>query len=248
MSSEKSVVVSSPPPPGDGSIAGLLHAAILKGDSESIKTLAEIYERWQDKQAEREFNEALSEFQGECPIILKKKLVEFPTKSGGKFTSRYAEMDTIVEDTRELRCRHGFSHTFDREVSDTRVSAWCVLRHRAGHQTRTPFSVPMPKEIKLSEAHTIAGLVTFCERYAFRGALGITTGLDNDGKEFTTNNETISPGQVDALQKLIEETGSDGEAFWRFARVQRLEDLPLADFPRVQQALFAKRGKQKGVQ
>src|SRR5712692_11447269 len=142
--------------------AAMLTAAIEKGiDAQGIKTLAEVFERMQAKHAEREFNEALSAFQGECPVILKKKAIDFPTKGGGLFRSRYAEMDTIIDDTRELRRKYGFSHSFDREVTDKQVRVVCILRHRGGHQTSTPFAVPLPKDNKLSEAHAVAGAVTF---------------------------------------------------------------------------------------
>ena len=174
----------------DTSPAGLLRAAIQHGiDAQGIKILAEVFERMQAKQAEREFNAALSAFQAECPVILKNKEIEFPTKSGGAFRSRYAEMDSIIDDTRELRRKYEFSHSFDREVTEKQIKVTCILRHSGGHQTSTPFAVPIPKDNKLSEAHAVAGAVTFCERYAFRGALGITTGMpDNDGKEFTKGN------------------------------------------------------------
>lgn len=249
---DKNVVLSDDttlPPLQESALANpadMLRAAIEHGiDAAGIKTLSEVYERMEARRAEREFNDALSEFQRECPIILKKKEIEFPTKTGGMFRSRYAEMDTIVEDTRELRGKHGFSHSFEPELTDKQVKAVCILRHRGGHHTRTPFAVPIPKDFKLSEAHAIAGAITFCERYAFRGALGITTGPDHDGKEFTESNKKMSEEQRQTLALLVEETQAEGEAFRNFLGVPTLADLPARDYGRVQQALLQRKDRMR---
>ena len=220
--------------------ASMLQSAIDKGmDAQSIQTLTNIYFQFEEKRAEREFNAALTAFQSECPVILKAKMIEFPTKRGGKFKSQYAEMDDIVEQTKTLREKHGFSFSFKRVMEEKRITVQCELRHIGGHKTLTEFSVPMPLDFLISEQHAIAGAVTFCERYAFRGALGITTGLpDNDGKEFIGK---IPPEQVEQLRALVEETDSDIEPFWRFAKVQRLEDIPAVDFGRIYQMLASKK-------
>lgn len=225
--------------------ASLLRAAIEKGiDAEGIKTLAGVYKDMEAMRAEREFNQDLVSFQHECPVILKKKEIQFPTKSGGTFNSRYAEMDSIIDDTRELRHKYGFSHSFGHEVTDKQVTAICVLRHRGGYQTRTPFTVPIPRDAKISEAHAVAGAVTFCERYAFRGALGITTGTDRDGKEFAEAGATIGEGDQQVLQKLIDEVKPDMAAFWKYANAATLAEIRCADLNKVRAALLQKR---KGV-
>lgn len=231
--------------------ATLLRAAIEKGiDAEGIKTLAEVYKDMQRIRAEQDFNLDLAAFQAACPVIGKKKEIEFPTRGGGTFRARYAEMDTLIEDTRALRAQYGFSHSFDREVTATTITVWCILRHRGGHQTRTPFSVPLPKDGRLSEAHAVAGAVTFCERYAFRGALGLTTGPDRDGKEFVEDQARITDEQRHTLEALLEETQAATPQFWKYAGVApgRLAELPAREFARVQQALFtakARRAKEK---
>jgi len=220
--------------------ASMLQSAIEKGmDAASIQILANIHFQFEEKRAEREFNAALTAFQAECPVILKAKMIEFPTKRGGKFKSQYAEMDDIVEQTKQLREKHGFSFSFKRLMEEKRIIVQCELRHIGGHKTLTEFAVPMPTDFLISEQHAIAGAVTFCERYAFRGALGITTGLpDNDGKEFIGK---IPPEQVQQLQQLIDETDSDIPGFWKFAKVDHLIDIPLLDFGRIYQMLMSKK-------
>lgn len=224
----------------------MIQTAIEKGiDATGIKILAEVYERMEAQRAERAYNDALADFQGQCPIILKRKEIEFPTRSGGKFISRYAEMDTIIQDTRELRAIHGFSYSFERTVTDKQIVVICIVRHRGGHKTTTTFQVPIPKEVKLSEAHAVAGAVTFCERYSFRGAFGITTGMpDNDGKDLTGGLCTEEQRKV--LQALIDQVKPNLEKFWKYCGVTKLEDLPERDYARVQAGLlYFKKGEHR---
>jgi hypothetical protein len=225
--------------------ASMLQAAIEKGiDAEGIKTLAEVYQMMEAKRAEAEFNEALAQFQADCPVILKNTKIEFPTRGGNHFSSRFAAMDDIVEQTRDLRKQHGFSFSFDREIKEKTITVWCELRHRGGHMTRTPFSLPIPGDNKLSEGHAVASAVTFAERYAFRGALGITTGLpDDDGKGLTQDNEKITLEQQQTLRKLLDDTGADTPNFWKFAKVQQLDEIPVRDYARIQQALLQRKAR-----
>jgi len=218
--------------------ATMLREAIAKGmDAASIQTLTDVFFRFEERRSEREFNAALAAFQSESPTILKKTKISFPTKRGGRFDSQYAEMDDLVEQTKSLREKHGFSFSFRREITDKLITVGCILRHRGGYQTETTFSVPTPKDFLISEQHAIAGAVTFCERYSFRGALGITTGMpDDEGKGAFIGK--IPSEQVEQLRELVKETECEqDEAFWKYAGVERLEDIAAEHFGRIWQAL-----------
>jgi len=238
MANEPTITEQSP-------IVALLNAAIAKGDTASIKTLAEIYERFEAKRAEREYNAALTAFQGECPRILKESTVAFPTRGGGNFSSRYAKLEAIVTAVRPLLQAHGFSYSFDTELQEKQVVAICRLHHVGGHSTSTPFVTPVDPAPKLSEAHAVASAVSFAQRYAFQLALGIVTGLpDDDGKAAFTG-ETISPAELTALQRLVDETKADVPSFWKFAGVERLADLPATKFQVVHIALVQRKQRQE---
>lgn len=226
----------------------LMELAIAKGISpDGLKVMAEVWERLQAKNAEVEFARAMASFQAECPVILKRKLIDFPTTTGGKFRAHYAEMDDLVEQTRELRAKYGFSFRFDRALTDTYITVTCIIQHAAGHHTATQFAVPAPREGKLSAQHDVASAVTFAERYAFRGGFGITTGMpDDDGKRAFTL-EPLAPDKVLVLAKLVQDCGlTDSSAFWQFAKLEESHDLaqlPARDFDRVHQALLSRKAR-----
>src|SRR6266478_7963928 len=124
----------------------------------------------------------MAAFQHECPLVIKKTSIDFPTKKGGRFSSKYAEMDDIIEATRELRYKHGFSYTFKHRF-DKEITSVCEVSHVGGHTRGTEVSLPLPKDVLISEAHSAGGAITFADRYSFRAAFGIATGLaDDDGR------------------------------------------------------------------
>jgi ERF superfamily len=216
--------------------AAMLAAAIQKNiDPAGIETLARVYFQFEEQRAIQAYNAAMAAFQHECPIVLKKTRIDFPTKKGGRFTSQYAEMDDIIEATRELRHKHGFSYTFKHRFEKD-ITSVCEVSHLGGHTRATEFSVPLPKDFLITEQHAAGAAVTFCDRYAFRAAFGITTGMpDTDGKAFIG---AIPAEQVEQLRALVKETDCEkDEAFWKYAGVDRLEDIPADAFARIWQAL-----------
>ena len=231
--------------------AAMLSAAIAKGiDAEGIKTLAEIYERMEDRRAQREFTAALLAFQRVCPPIKKTSRVSFPTRKGGTFDSQYAKLEDVTMVVRPLLQAHGFSFTFDTEIRGKEVKAICVLFHVGGHSTRTSFTAPADPEPKLSDAHSTASAVTFAQRYAFQLALGIVPGGDNDGKTYAESGAKITTEQLQALQKLLADAQADTKAFWNYAGIRKLEDLPAKDYAKIRQALInrlQKMAEAKGV-
>ena len=220
-------------------IVGLLNAAIAKGDTEAIKTLAEIYERFEAKRAEREFVAALLAFKQECPAIEKTE--------PGVHNSKFAPLGKIAGIINPLLGKHGLTYSFNTELQDKRVVSICIVQHVGGHTTRTTFAAPIDPAPRMTETHATASAVSLAQRYALLLALGVVTrAMDDDGQAATAG-ETISPGQLAALDKLVAETQAAGPAFWKFCKVERLEDLPAKDFDRVQQALQErkKRGREK---
>lgn len=234
----------------------MIASAIERGiDPAGIETLSRVYLEIKAQEAEMAFNEAMVAFQAECPIVVKARTIEFPTKRGAKFKSQYAEMDDIIEATRELRQRYGFAFMFKREYTDRLITVTCTISHTKGHRRETSFSVPIPTDVLISEQHSYAGAVTFAERYAFRAAFGITTGQpDDEGKAFATGG-AITDEQHQKLLALVQETRADSPAFYSFCGITKLDDLktlPATQYDKVEQALLRRKGilaeQQKGRQ
>lgn len=221
--------------------AAMLTAAIEKGiDAQGIKTLAEIFERMQAKQAEREFIAALLAFKAECPRIEKSDV--------GVHNSRFAPLYKIAAIIDPILLKHGLTYSFDTELEEKRVRSICILYHIGGHSTRTTFAAPIDPAPKMTETHATASASSLAERYALTLSLGIVTGVVDDDGKAGTGGETITAEQLKTLQTLLDETRADSPAFWNFAGVQTLAEIPAKDYGRVQQALLQRKAKMRETQ
>lgn len=80
-------------------------------------------------------------------------------------------------------------------------------------------------------------------KYAALQAFSIPTEGDNDADATTHDPEpaAISAKQVSDLFDLIESTGADPAAILKFAKVEKLEEIPLIAYPHIIKKLEAKR-------
>lgn len=130
--------------------------------------------------AKEAFDDAMRTFQGECQPIVKHRPV--PTNSGG-IGYKYAPLEELDMQTKELRAKHGFSFSIETETLEKRVRATCIIRHIGGHEYRpTPYEVPLSTGTALmSNTQVVAAALSFATRYAFKNAFGLTVvGEDNE--------------------------------------------------------------------
>lgn len=140
--------------------------------------------------AKERFDEAMAQFQGECPVIKK-------TKAGGKTHSGqvayyYAPLESIVEQVKDLITKHGFSYLVKTEPKDNAVKVTVIVKHTSGHSESSNVEVPLGTRTGVMSAPQVtASAITFAKRYAFCNAFGILTGdEDNDGADLTQTPQT----------------------------------------------------------
>lgn len=153
----------------------LLGQAIAKGlPVETIKEFLNMRKELKAEYAKEQFDLAMSAFQGDCPIIQKKKKGA-ETKSG-KVAYMYAPLEAIIEQVKPILQKHGFSYRFKTENSPDRVKVSCFATHQAGHTEVSEMDTSLgTKTDVMSQPQVIAATVTFNKRYAFTNAFGITT-------------------------------------------------------------------------
>lgn len=158
------------------------------------------------------FDDAMSDFQGECPVIKKQK--KGGSTNAGNIAYMYAPLDIIVTQTKDLIKKNGFSYAIKAETKDKLVKATCIVKHRLGHSEESSFEVPLgTKTSVMNDSQVVAAALTFAKRYAFCNAFGILTGDDDgDGKIPATGKAIVpakTPNVKSQIMFLVKELGID---------------------------------------
>lgn len=215
-----------------------LKFALQQGASvDVIERMMTVRRELKAEAAKEAFDRALSAFQAACPIIKK-------TKDGYNKAYRYAPLDEIIFQTRELLQQHGFSYTITTEkVGGDSLKAICKVTHSLGHSERSEFECPIDNNQKnlMSTPQRWGGASTYAKRYAFCNAFGILTGdEDRDAQQPKVKapiEKTCGPqsGKKSPRAQLWEEAGPKFEnnpaqfKKWLDEIGLRKADLPLND-------------------
>lgn len=209
--------------PAPSGVDLLLEQAIANNlDIDKLERLLALKERHEAGEARKEFYAAMSRFQRDCPVITK-------SKSADRY--KYAPLSDIVAQVRDLEARQGFSHRFDQIMKDDgSLDVTCYVTHDGGHSESTTIPVPATQGRGTSSAQNIGIMATYGMRYAFCGAMGITTADEDMDGRLPQSHEPITDAQALDLHARITETETDMAGFLRWAGVETLEELPASKF------------------
>jgi hypothetical protein len=225
-------------------IVDLLQLAIEhKLPVETLERLQALHERVSDRAAATEFARELAAFQEECPPIAKTSTANVVTKGGARYSYTYADLDQIARTVRPLLGARGFSYTWDSDVRDKTLHCVCILRHVNGHSERANFSAPVESSAGMSEQQKHASALTYARRQSLVQVLGLTT---TEPDTDAANPEPITQDQADDLRELIEAAGANLTRFLRWAKIERLEDLPARDYESAVNTVRAVAEKKQG--
>lgn len=163
------------------SVENLISLAIKKDASiDTIERIFNLRDKMKSEWAKKQFDESMAAFQSECPVIKKTKAVNNKPEKGGGLRYKFAPLDSIVMQVKELLRKHGFTYTTDAQVNESRVTAVCKVTHTAGHSETSQFTIPIDPDAFMTGAQKFAAALTFAKRYAFCNAFGILTGDEDD--------------------------------------------------------------------
>lgn len=193
-----------PPQP----IEALMSQAIEKGATvETLERLMAIRREVRAEQAKEAFDAAMANFQGDCPVIEKKK--DGGRTQGGQVAYKYAPLEDIVEQTKDLLKSNGFSYMIQTKMPEGKVEVTCVVKHEGGHSEPTTVEMPLSTRTQIMSApQQTAATLTFAKRYAFCNAFGIMTGeADTDAQDTVepVQKTRFNPLQQRPIQEMPEE-------------------------------------------
>jgi hypothetical protein len=182
LATRPGAIMEAPAPLTLQTIGNLLTLAVEKGLSpEALERLVALQERLMQQQAVAAFNEAVQQFQSQCPPIPHNRKADT-----GKYGYTFSDLPQIATVIQPLLDLHGLSYSFDSTLDTNRLRITCTVHHVAGHSRPATFEAQIDGPSAMSSLHKSASTLTYCRRYALTLALGLTTAdTDDDGRGIT---------------------------------------------------------------
>jgi hypothetical protein len=212
-----------------------------------VKELVELDYKINQRNAEKEFNDALSAFQQECPPILKSKIIPYASSAGGKADIKYAPTEDIMKEVAPLLYPKGFSISWDTQNEEMGgkifIKATVWLKHRNGHKEKSDFSLPVPDKIGgMGEPHRYGSIRTYAIRYALVDALGIVT-ADEDTD--ATDPTRISKEQIAEIRGKVISLGLDKQKFFDWLDIDDYAEIYVSQLKKIEMAFKKKEREQE---
>ena len=213
---------------------------------ERIEKMMEMQERWEARQSEKLYSEALAAAKAEMPTVLK-------NKKNNQTNSKYADLEAIDKAISPIISKHGFSLSFFPAKSNLEghYGVTCEVRHEAGHKVIHEADIPadgmgMKGNANKTATHAFGSTMSYGRRYLKTMIFDIATGDDDGNAAGKQDQEPITENQFERLQDLIEKTETDIAKFCQVMKIESLKELPSADLGKAERLLEAKAEKMKG--
>lgn len=178
-------------------------AADPQCDIEKMERLMQMHERFQARQAEQQYAEALAAMQENLPSISERG------DANGRY--RYALWEDINETLKPVLARHGFALSF-RTRTDKGIEVEGVLTHKAGHSERTTITLPADGSGNKNAVQAVASSISYGKRYTAGALLNFTShGEDDDA--FSAGQEASSlrdAALADLMKRVAEAADAEG--------------------------------------
>lgn len=235
---------------GEG--AGAVLAAIMQLatnpaiDVDRIDKLIQLQERMEDRQAIREFTQALVKMQSNLPRVKRDGTLQYPMNKSDpdgeqRFISHFAKWETIHAAIMPVLTDHGFSLTFKikpRTQDGGGLGVSAVLRHVGGHvEEGDPFPVPLDTSGGKNNLQGYGSSLSYGKKYAAYAALNIATEDDNDARDSTS--PPVTESQAETLTKLCKDAGRQESTFLKtmVSNARSFEEVEAKDFERLANTL-----------
>jgi hypothetical protein len=120
---------------------------------------------------------ALAAVQVDIPAVSKGSQAEVPTKTGGKYTYKYAPLEMITPLILPLLGRHGLSFSAQPTMMGDAFVLRYTLAHESGETVEGAYPLPDPT---LTKPQEIGSAITYARRYALCAVTGVAPGGDDD--------------------------------------------------------------------
>lgn len=223
----------------------LLSQALSRGaDMATLEKFMDLQDRHERNQARRAFDAAIADAKAEIPVITKNREVDFSTQKG-RTHYRHEDLAGIAKIVDPILGRHGLSYRFKTTAEPNQpVTVTCIVSHRGGHSEENTLAAGRDDTGNKNSIQQIGSTITYLQRYTLKAALGLAAAHDDDGKASGDDGPTaLTDEQIATLRAKIIDANADLPKFLGTFHIERLDDMPPAQYQRAVAMLDAKIAK-----
>ncbi len=237
---------------GEPSVAMMLNGlieSVQKGETtpqtvEVLKGMMDLYERTEEKKAEKDFSTAFSKLQSKTKRIQATHPV--PAKDG---TIKYkvAKFQEVWNEVEPYLFENGFTASFAQRYEDglpLRVTTIFILQHtESGHKKETPFTVRVGNGPPGCVDYQADGAASsYAKMRAVCSALNIIIESGEDDAKIIGT--PIGKALAEDLEARVKACGADSEAFLKYAGANSFAEISDERWPMLDELLKRKELKQ----
>jgi hypothetical protein len=197
----------------------VIQGGVTAENAAAFEKLIELHWKMQERDAEKEFNAAFVALQKDMPVIVASSVI--PNRG------KYEKYEDVMKVVSPLLSKHGFSVSFSNDAKDNRITETCHLRHIGGHSQSNPFTVRVSGKAD-SETQADCKAATTAKRNALLNCLAIVIRQDclqDEDNDPRNEGSVISEEQAFELERRVNETNSDVEAFLKLAGAKQFGEI-----------------------
>ena len=205
------------------------------GKFEDIEKMMELQDRYDEKQAKKAFIRAMAKFK-ETPVVIIKD------KDNKQYNSKYSSIGATVNAClpRMGECKLSHKWTFD-ESDQKFIQGTCVVTHEEGFSDSATMRCPLDVSGNKNPIQQIKSTRTYLKIETFASVMGLASSEDIDDDGTAAGAKTIDEKQVSQVTDMVNSIdGFTMEAFLSWAKLEKLEYMPVYDFGKNMNALKAR--------
>lgn len=202
----------------------ILDKALSSGiDPDKLGRLMDLVSKWTADRAAEAFAGAITEFQRECPPVVKRR------RATGKITFDYASYDDVMRAAGPIMARNNIVATYSTEPGEGVINGECRIRVGT-HVESTRLTLPVPAGV-VNDTQLHGQAVTYLKRQLLCLALNIVVTDEDDDANGCL--DTLIRAEQEDLCSAMDAKGMPLAAFLAFAKAENLESIPRKEFARL---------------
>ncbi len=195
---------------------GMMMAAMKQGATlDQVEQMMNLQQRWEEREAEKAFNDALAAFKSEAVEIIKRKAVDFTGKNG-RTHYKHAELSDVVEAVGPALSKHGFSWSWKTHQEKDLIRVTCILKHRQGHTDSVSLEANADQSGSKNNIQAIASTVTYLQRHTLKAITGVSEKGDDDDGQGSANSKISADLRDEWISEVAKaETLERLETIWQ---------------------------------